>query len=198
MRAAFGFRPHTGWAAVVAVAGDPRTPTVVHRARLELADGDLPMQPYHAAAGLDRDRAATLIRRAEESARRCAGEGLAGLASQVESAGHRLVAAGLPVSTAVVPPSLDRILASHMLWHAAEGDLFQQVLADAADHRGLAVYLVPADDLTARARRLFGRGDAELRARLTELGKPLGPPWTRDQKDATLAACLALDAAPEG
>jgi hypothetical protein len=41
------------------------------------------------------------------------------------------------------------------------------------------------------ARRLSLSGDA-LRARLTALGKPLGPPWSQDEKLSALAAWLVL------
>lgn len=47
--AALGFRAHSGWAAMVALAGALNAPLVVDRRRLELADPHRtgPMQPYH-------------------------------------------------------------------------------------------------------------------------------------------------------
>ena len=53
-RAAVGFAPHSGWAAVVVLSGDPRAPQVVARERIEMADPKLPgaPQPYHAVEGL--------------------------------------------------------------------------------------------------------------------------------------------------
>jgi hypothetical protein len=38
----------------------------------------------------------------------------------------------------------------------------------------------------------IGASDASLRAQLTGLGRALGPPWQRDQKEAAAAAWLAL------
>src|SRR5260370_3090211 len=54
IHAALGFRAHSGWAALVAIAGASRSPAIVERGRLELADPRDPhaKQPYHAAAQL--------------------------------------------------------------------------------------------------------------------------------------------------
>ena len=38
----------------------------------------------------------------------------------------------------------------------------------------------------------IGTSDASLQAQLTGLGRALGPPWQRDQKEAASAAWLAL------
>ncbi len=38
----------------------------------------------------------------------------------------------------------------------------------------------------------IGTSDASLQAQLTGLGRALGPPWQRDQKEAAAAAWLAL------
>ena len=67
--AALGFRAHSGWAALVVVAGDPRAPEVVLRERIEMADPELPgsKQPYHAAEELER---LALLREATPSAER--------------------------------------------------------------------------------------------------------------------------------
>ena len=50
---AVGFRAHSGWAAVVSLAGPPASPTVVDRRRIELADAAIEgsKQPYHEAEG---------------------------------------------------------------------------------------------------------------------------------------------------
>jgi hypothetical protein len=45
----------------------------------------------------------------------------------------------------------------------------------------------------ARASIILGIGNDELKGRLTELGRQLGPPWREDQKLATLVAWLALN-----
>ena len=54
-RAGLGFRVHSGWAAVIALGGQPAFPEMIHRARLTLIDqeGEGAAQPYHAAARMD-------------------------------------------------------------------------------------------------------------------------------------------------
>ncbi len=68
--AALGFRAHSGWAALVVVAGPPRSPAVIDRRRIELVDPGIPgsKQPYHAAQKLD-------LKKAEEVVRRCTKQG---------------------------------------------------------------------------------------------------------------------------
>ena len=45
-----GFRCHSGWAVMVAVAGSERRPVLLDRRRVELVCGPQPRQPYHAVA----------------------------------------------------------------------------------------------------------------------------------------------------
>lgn len=51
---------------------------------------------------------------------------------------------------------------------------------------------VPGPELVRRAARALGLSKDEVPGFLTQLGRPLGPPWTADHKAATLAAVLAL------
>jgi len=48
---AIGIRVHSGWGALVAVAGDAGAPEVIERRRVEIIDRKKPgaMQPYHFA-----------------------------------------------------------------------------------------------------------------------------------------------------
>jgi hypothetical protein len=69
--AALGLRSHSGWAALVAVAGPPADPTVVLRRRLELSR-KTPRQPFHAAEGRPFAEAAALVRRSTDEASKLA------------------------------------------------------------------------------------------------------------------------------
>jgi hypothetical protein len=193
---ALGFRPHTGWSTVVAVGRERGAVRVLHRAQVKFAPAELPAQVFHAAREVGLAAAAELVGRVAVAAGALAEAGLGEVVAQLREQGRHPVAAGVPVGGSAIPAKLTRVLASHALLHAAEGDLYCQALADAADRHGLAVTLVPARDLAALAARELGVDDAALRARLAELGRELGPPWRRDEKDATLAAVLALAAAP--
>ena len=88
--------------------------------------------------------------------------------------------------------SLEEILQSHTLIHAAEGTLFRSVIRSASEELGLRVLQVPAPELVQRAARALGRPKDEVPAFLAQVGRPLGPPWTADHKAASLAALLAL------
>src|SRR5215468_8861694 len=69
-RAALGLRAHSGWAALVVVAGPLRSPVVIGRQRIELVDPAIPeaKQPYHAAAQLDLGEAEKLVKRCADEA----------------------------------------------------------------------------------------------------------------------------------
>jgi hypothetical protein len=93
---------------------------------------------------------------------------------------HEVVRCGVLLGSGRPLPELAAILASHALIHTAEGELFRDALVWAARECGLPVTGVREKGLNAAALK-----------RLDALGKALGPPWTQDQKYATLAALMA-------
>lgn len=191
-RAALGFSPHSGWACVVALAGDVDAPALAARARLELSQPDVPVQPYHAARGLPLPHAEALIARVRRVAEDRATAGLGALLAGLEASGHRVAGVCVPGANTPLPPSLASILASHPLAHAAEGELFREALLEAATRHGLPVLHLPARGLAARAAAVLGRTEGALQDALTALGRTAGPPWRRDERLAALAAWLAL------
>jgi hypothetical protein len=92
----------------------------------------------------------------------------------------------------MLPTDILEILASHPLVHTAEGRLFREAIAGAAEQRSLPVTRFVQQDLYEQAAAQIGMSDESLRAQLTGLGRALGPPWQRDQKEAAAAAWLAL------
>jgi len=190
-RAAVGFSTHTGWAAAVVLAGTAEGPRVVFRSRVELwdrADGFI----YHRAAELDLEAAKKLVQRAEDLSRRKAREGMRALLDSVQV---RLLAAGIVGSNAQLPSDLAAILRSHALVHSAEGALFRAALSFASEEAGLKVTAVPSQKLAALAARASGIAEARLPGRLADLGRGLGAPWGKDQKDAAAVAWVALASA---
>jgi hypothetical protein len=181
---ALGFRPHSGWAVGVVVGLGP---AVLSRHRLDLPG---PTQPYHDAVGLPLAEAEELVTEATAAAYERAAAALAELA-----AGHDVVGAAIVSGAGTVREDvpLARALAAHSMLHAAEGELYRDALAEAADALGLPVTLIPPRDTPALGRRVLGCDEDDLRARLTELGRPFGPPWTRDHKDAVVAALAVLE-----
>lgn len=192
-RVALGLRAHSGWAALVALGGPPSAPVVVDRRRLALCDGSFPRQPYHAAEGLAAARAAALVDRSLATARRLARQQVEAAAKSRGAAGQRLAGAGLLLGSGrPLPGELSAILGSHPLIHTAEGEMYREALRKACEGSRIPVTgLREREILDAGARRL--QLDVEtLRGRLAALGKPLGPPWSQDQKLAALAAWLVL------
>jgi hypothetical protein len=194
--AVLGFRAHTGWATVVAVSGSAAHPTVVDRRRLvltEKTDHDS-VFVYHAAAELDAAKAERSVETARRVARATAHAGLGTLLDGLRAAGHDVVRAVVPSGPSRPLPALAAILRAHPLLHAAEGVLFHEALVDACEAHGLSVTRVDAKTLPASAARAAGVRAEALQRRLAALGKALGPPWTVDEKQATLAALLGLGA----
>jgi hypothetical protein len=191
-RAGLGFREHTGWAAMVAVGGTARAPVVIARSRFELCDEKLPRAVYHAARDLDLAGAERLVRKVELAARRAADRQLQQTVEALEATGYRVAAAGIAIGSRRLPGELAEILASHPLVHAAEGQLYREALAAAADLHGLPLTRFLQQDLYEQAADHVGLSDESLRAQLTGLGRALGPPWQQDQKEAAAAAWLAL------
>ncbi len=194
-----GFRTHSGWAALVAVAGQRRSPTVIDRRRIELADPGIPdsTQPYHAAEGLDLKEAEELVRRCADAARRLARRALRAAIDDLRERGHDVVGCGLLLGAGRPATTLAATLASHALIHTAEGELFRDALTHASEHCGLPITRVRERELYACGATELGIPVDELQRHLTELGRPIGPPWRQDEKHAALVGWLALAAASQ-
>jgi len=183
MRTALGLRAHSGWAALVAITGTLKAPRVLERRKIVIADPELPgsKQPYHAAAELPFPQAEALVRSAVESSRALALEVLSATVKELRSRGHEVAGCGVLLGSGNALPELEKVLAAHPLIHTAEGEMFRDVLVWAAQECGLPV-------TTVREKSI---GAASLQA-IDSLGKLIGPPWTQDQKYATVAALMAL------
>jgi hypothetical protein len=192
--AALGFRSHSGWAVLVAVAGPTAEPSVFVRRRVELSRRT-PRQPFHEAEGLPFVAAESLIRRSTDEAHALADRAVREALAELRAAGYEPLTAGLLLASGRALPGLRDILASHAHIHAAEGELFRDVLRQASRRCGLRVAEVRERDLEELAARALRRSAAELGRRLAEWGKALGPPWTQDEKRAALVAWLALGGA---
>jgi hypothetical protein len=189
-----GFKHHTGWAIAVAATGDVRNLQVLDRRRIELLDPSLVRFAYHAVQDVPVKRAAKSIAEVEASALTCASREISGLVESLRADGHEVRGVGIAAKTATLPDALEKILSSHALLHAAEGDLYREALAEGAASCGLSVAGFPPKQLYLDAAAELGTTEAKLRDALTRTGKALGSPWRVDHKDATLAALLALAA----
>jgi hypothetical protein len=191
--AAIGCRAHTGWAALVVVAGGFAQPEVLLRGRAELDDptGRVRKNVYQASRALEPAEAAAQVGAAERiGAERAAGA----LERTVRDAGHdgALVRACAVVVGAFSGARLESILASHALAHAAEGRLYQDALLQGAASRGLDAVAIPKRSIWEQGESALGPAEDELRQWIDRLRREVGPPWAEDQKLAALAAWIAL------
>ena len=168
---------------MVAVAGTMGAPRVLERRRMVIADPEIPgsRQPYHAAAALPFPEAESAVRQAIESSRGLALEAMSAAVQALRAQGHEVGGCGVLLGSGKALPGLERILAAHPLIHTAEGAMFRDVLVWAAKECHLPVTTVREKEL-----------DATSLERIGSLGKLIGPPWTQDQKYATVAALMAL------
>lgn len=183
MRIALGLRAHSGWAALVAVTVPPEPVRIVERRRVIIADPELlhSKQPYHAAAEMPFAKAQALVKAAVESSRGLAAEALSATVRGLSERGHEVSGCAVTLASGRPLPELEKILASHALIHTAEGDMFREALLSGAAACGLPACGIREKEL-----------DPQLLARVASLGKTIGPPWTQDQKFATVAALMSI------
>ena len=195
MKVALGMKAHSGWAALIVLGTERGELRVVDRRRMELVDKDdapWAKQPYHAAEDLSVDEARDLVGRGLASARRIAVREVRTAAERAREAGHEVVACAVLMGNPMPEWTVDEILAVHFRMHKAEGVMFREALARAAGACGLTFVGIPEQQLDQRANRALATPASRVKKTIASLGKSVGPPWGKDQKDAALAALIAL------
>ena len=196
MKAAFGFKSHSGWAALIVLGASGGTVTVLDRRRVDLVEEEWAKQPYHAAEYLPSNEARKTVKRGIDSARRIALREMRAAIKRARDEGHEVVACSVLGGGDPMPEwTVDEILAVHFRMHKAEGVLFRDVLARAAGACDLALVEIPEKTLLANAVAALAVPPASLSRMIATLGKSVGPPWGKDQKNATLAAMMVLEPA---
>ena len=191
-----GFRAHSGWAAVVAVSLEKGEPVVLVRQRVHLVETFSYefRQPYHTAEKMLAGQGREFIQRIRDEATRLAYRAIRELESKTQEQGVKLTRCGLLLASGRPLPALEKILASHALIHTADGELFREALLHASNRCGLRDFRIKEKELLDRAGQVLRLKGNALMRRVTELGRPLGSPWSQDEKFATIAAWLALAA----
>lgn len=193
-RAAIGFRVHSGWAAMVAVSLEDGLPVILERRKLLLVKtfSYTFRQPYHTAEKMPLADAAEFVHRVEQESRELALVGIRGLQKELAKLQYKFAAAVLLLASGRALPEFEKILASHALIHTADGELFRESIRSACGQAKLPLKAIRERELLgATAERLKRRPEFLLR-HVTMLGKSVGPPWTQDEKLATLGAWLTL------
>jgi len=192
MKVAFGMKAHSGWAALVVVGKRDGDFAVVDRRRIELVEHEWAKQPYHAAEDMERGAARALVERGIEATQRIAVREMRAAVRREQERKNEVTACAVLVGNPMPDWSVEEILAVHFRMHKAEGVLFRDALVRATDANGLRLVAIPEKLLTKHAERAFASPMSRLAKRVTTLGKSVGPPWGKDQKDAALAAMIAL------
>ena len=195
MRVVFGMKAHSGWAALVVLGAHSGELQVVDRCRMELVEKDgasWAKQPYHAAEHLSAADARDLVTRGVAMARRSAVREMRTAVERARQAGHEVAACAVLVTDPMPDWTVDEILAVHFRMHKAEGALFRDALARAARECEVRFLGIPEKRLDLEAERALATSVSRLRKTVASLGKSVGPPWGKDQKDASLAALVAL------
>ena len=131
--AAIGVRMHSGWGALVAVSNDNGTVEVIERRRIVVispgARGG--KQPYHFAKSLELPEAEKYLGESFEAAECLALTAVQDLADKV-CAQNRIVGSAVLLASGRTLPHLAKVLASHSLIHAAEGEFYREVFSKPA------------------------------------------------------------------
>jgi len=152
------------------------------------------MAPYHAAEGLEPKAADRHVKAAIERARKLARAAVTQAMKRCADAGHDVVGCGVLVGTGMPEWTTDEILAVHVRMHKAEGEMFREILVEAARDCGLDPATLPDKTALDAAAKKLRMPRARLDERIAALGKAAGPPWGQYQKEAAAAALVALAA----
>ena len=193
-RAALGFRVHSGWTSLIALALENDQPIILARQRPHLVAtfSYTFRQPYHTAEKMDLLEARTFLDQQRSESRALALTALRAAQTEVAQQGYKLTRAALLLASGRPLPELAKILASHSIIHTADGEFFREAVLHSCAAINLAVTTIKDRELLTTACSTLRRKPAALAKSIADLGKPLGSPWTQDEKFATLAAWLAL------
>ena len=188
--AVIGASDHYARAELVTLAVRDAAPVFLDRRRVALIDEDLPSAPYHhEALELDIGAAIELVNRVRRSVAEHASAAISTLLAT-----HRARVMILPASPYTrLPDSLEEILSSRPLTHAADGMLYRETLAEAAAELGLEVRRYPRKtDPTVLAAEAMGVDAAEVTSLIARFGREAGAPWRKDHKMAAAAGLCVL------
>jgi hypothetical protein len=173
-----GISDHAGWAVVVCVANGE----AIGRRRIELLESGLPNMPYHHdAQGLPPDEAEALVARIRQSAALYAANALAAFPATVRAIAIR--------KRPLLPTTIAARIADYWAQTRADGVMYRDVLAEAAQARGWSVVEYETKTVLQEAAQALGLAD--IAPRLDKMGKALGPPWQKDHRLAAAAAIVA-------
>src|SRR5216684_2172214 len=191
-RAVIGVRMHSGWGALGAVSNSAGTVEVIDRRRVAITSPGTPgaNQPYHFAENLELPEAEKFLANCFAVSKRLALATIRDVVDELRGRQYLVVGSAVLLASGRPLPPLSKILASHALIHAAEGEFFREAFSKACEALDLPVTGFPERNLGEAFQTAFGKAAARMRRQISDLGRSLGPPWTKDQKSAALAALV--------
>lgn len=196
--ASVGVTEHGNSAVLVTVASDGE---LLDRRRIDLTDSDLPTHPHHHegswavgryqnspwAREISLAEAIELVKRVRVAAARGARERLKALAA----------AAPMPITSIAIrvcpelPPTIEERIADNRAQTVADGVMYREALATAAEARGWSVFWYDRERVFGDAAMVLGCED--INAMFLEMGRSVGPPWQAKHKLAAAAALAATE-----
>ncbi len=192
--AALGFRVHSGWTALVALSLEDGLPRVLLRERPHLVKTFTYefRQPYHTAEKRPPADAHDVIAHAQSEARALAYRAIYSVRANLQKQNYQLAFCSLLLASGKPLPALPQILASHALIHTADGELFREALLHASKRCGIETFTTKENELLEKAMLTLHLQPDALGRRLSDLGRPFGSPWSKDEKFSALVAWLSL------
>jgi hypothetical protein len=184
---------HAGWAHVVCVAAPENVPVVVERRRLTLIDPGLPTLPYHhESLGMPVDAADALIARVRRSIAERTARALDQVLTDLAPAYAVVALAIREPPFAELPDTVAAVRQSYPLQCAADGMMYQLALCRAARDNGLDVQQCRRGEESARAAVLLDVEPGDIDSFVSGIGRPPGPPWTKEHRRAYAAGIAVL------
>ncbi|HEX4604486.1 MAG TPA: hypothetical protein VH724_10855 [Candidatus Angelobacter sp.] len=192
--AAIGIRVHSGWGALVVLSGTHTHEQIIERRKVVITDSSATSvtQPYHYVEDMELPAAQRHLAKCATDSRRLALEALHRISNELRDRGFILVGSAILLSSARPLPDLDEILGSHALIHTAEGEFFRLAFRQALERLEIPVTGIRESELEDHAQKAFGKAVADVHRNIDNAGRSLGPPWTKDEKAAALAAAIVL------
>ena len=192
--AGLGLAVHTGRAVVVVLKGTFQAPEIV-RHEIDLADPWIreSMHPYHQELGESGSAGEPARRRGCEAARKASGRAIRTFVNDMRRHGLEPSRATVIASSRADPAQAG---GAHARAHAKERKLYREAVEAALRACGLHVMTLVKNTLRAMATKRLRRGPRDLDATLKAFSHEVGTPWRAPEKQAALAAWLALSMSP--
>jgi len=178
----------------VAVSNSAGTVEIIDRRRVAITTPGTvgANQPYHFAENLDLPEAEEFLANCFAASKHLALTAIRDVVGELHGRQYTVVGSAVLVASGHPLPPLSKILASHALIHAAEGEFFRKALSKACERLDLSVTGFRESNLDECVETTFGKASDSDVPTNSYFGRSLGPPWTKDQKTAALAALVVL------